>query len=102
MSNYTRDDDHEDMDDDDADDCEVVHGDAADDEGGDTDEEFLEFSEDELGDVLTDALELYAQENGMPDPSICTFRDAGFLTMNKGIVVRMGGIAFDLTIVRRR
>ena len=54
------------------------------------------------GDVLTDALELYAQENGMADPSICTFRDAGFLTMNKGILVRMGGAEFELTIVRRR
>lgn len=101
MSNYTHEDDYEEMDDVDADDCEVDHGDVADDEDGDTDEEFLEFSEDELGDVLTDALELYAQENGMPDPRICTFRDAGYLTMNRGIVVRMGGIDFDLTIVRR-
>jgi hypothetical protein len=107
MSNYTHDDDYEDMDDiegmddDDVDDCEIDHGDAADDEEGDTDEEFLEFSEDDLGDVLTDALELYAQENGMQDPRICTFRDAGFLTMNKGIVVRMGGVEFELAIVRR-
>lgn len=107
MSNYTHNDDYEDMDDvedvddNDADDCEVDHGDAADDEDGDTDEEFREFSEDELGDVLTDALELYAQENGMPDPSICTFRDAGYLTMNRGVVVRMGGIEFELAIVRR-
>jgi hypothetical protein len=108
MSNYTRDDDHEDMDDiegmddDDADDCDIDHGDAAADDDGDTDEEFLEFSEDEIGDVLTDALELYAHEHGMQDPRICTFRDAGFLTRNTGILVRMGGAEFELCIVRRR
>jgi hypothetical protein len=101
MSNYTHDDDHGDMDDEDTDDCEVDHGDAVADEDGDTDEEFLAFSEDELGDVLTDALGLYAQEDGMQDPRICTFRDAGFLTRNRGILVRMGGIEFELCIVRR-
>jgi hypothetical protein len=106
MSNYTHDDDYEDtdeiedMDDHDPDDCDIDHGDA-DDEDAD-DEEFAELSEDELGDVLQDALELYAQEHGMPDPRICSFRDAGYLTMNSGLVVRMGGAAFELTIVRRR
>ena len=93
-------DDIEGMDDEDADDCDIDHGDA-DDEDAD-DEEFAELSEDELGDVLQDALELYAQEHGMQDPRICSFRDAGYLTMNRGIVVRMGGAQFELTIVRRR
>ncbi len=64
-------------------------------------DELAESTEDELGDVLQDALELYAQEHGMPDPRICSFRDAGYLTMNSGIVVRMGGAQFELTIVRR-
>jgi hypothetical protein len=61
----------------------------------------VESTEDEFGDVLHEALDLYAEENGLPDPRICSFADAGYLTMNRGIVVRMGDATFELTIVRR-
>ena len=50
----------------------------------------VESTEDEFGDVLHEALNLYAEENGLPDPRICSFADAGYLTMNRGLVVRMG------------
>jgi hypothetical protein len=68
---------------------------------GDTDDELAESIEDEFGNVLHEALELYAEENELPSPRICSFADAGYLTMNRGLVVRMGGATFELTIVRR-
>jgi hypothetical protein len=64
-------------------------------------DELAESTEDEFGHVLREALELYAEENGLQSPKFCSFRDAGYLTMNSGLVVRVGGAAFELTIVRR-
>jgi hypothetical protein len=70
---------------------------ARDEDGND----LVESTEDEFGIVLYEALELYAKESGLPEPRICSFADAGYLTMNRGLVVRMGGATFELTIVRR-
>jgi hypothetical protein len=68
---------------------------------GEEDEEMAGMSEEELGDVLREALDLHAKANGLTSPKMYSFADAGYLTMNTGLVVRMGGDTFELTIVRR-
>jgi hypothetical protein len=80
---------------------EDMEGIEARDEDGDDGNDLVERTEDEFGIVLHEALELYAKESGLPEPRICSFADAGYLTMNRGLVVRMGGATFELTIVRR-
>lgn len=68
----------------------------------DFDSEFEDMDEEELEGFLTDAIEEYAEENDAPQTRISTFNDAGLLTGNHGLVVRIGDAEFQLTIVRTR
>jgi hypothetical protein len=72
---------------------------ASDDEA---DEKRDDLSEQELEELLTQAIECFADEGEMPRAHIRTFEDAGVLTMNRGLVVRIGDAEFQLTIVRSR
>lgn len=65
-------------------------------------DEFEDMDEEEFETFLTDAIEDYAEENDAPRTRIRTFGDAGLLTGNKGLVVRVGDAEFQLTIVRSR
>jgi hypothetical protein len=54
----------------------------------------------ELEEALMLALEGYCDAHEIDTPEIVTFTDAGILTMNRGIVVRVrGGREFQVTIV---
>jgi len=66
------------------------------------DEEREDLNEQELEELLTQAIECFADEGEMPCAHIRTFEDAGVLTMNRGLVVRIGDAEFQLTIVRSR
>jgi hypothetical protein len=61
-----------------------------------------DMDEEEFETFLTDAIDEYAEENDAPRTRIRTFREAGLLTGNKGLVVRVGDAEFQLTIVRSR
>jgi hypothetical protein len=61
-----------------------------------------DMSEEDLEDFLAEALEALADESGLPHPRIRTFADAGVLTGNRGLVVRIGGAEFQVTVVRSR
>lgn len=69
---------------------------------GSGDEEPPPETEQEFETFLSEAVEAYAESSDMPRPDIRTFAEAGLLTMNRGVVVRMGGVEFQLTIVRSR
>lgn len=58
--------------------------------------------EDEFETFLADAISDYAEENDAPLTRTRTFGDAGVLTNNKGLVVRVGDAEFQITIVRSR
>jgi len=59
-------------------------------------------TEEEFETVLAEAIEDYADDNGLPLTQIETFDEAGLLTRNRGLVVRIGCAEFQLTIVRSR
>ena len=59
-------------------------------------------SEQEFAEYLMEAIDLRAEEDGEDLPEVDTFAGAGILTSNKGLVVRLGGAEFQLTIVRSR
>jgi hypothetical protein len=65
-------------------------------------DEFEDMDEDEFETFLADAINDYAEENDTPRARIRTFGEAGLLTGNKGLVVRVGAAEFQLTIVRSR
>jgi hypothetical protein len=65
-------------------------------------DEFEDMDEDEFETFLADAINDYAEENDAPRTRIRTFGEAGLLTGNKGLVVRVGDAEFQLTIVRSR
>lgn len=66
------------------------------------DEEPPPETEQEFGTFLAEAVETYAESSDMPRADIRTFAEAGLLTMNRGVVVRMGGAEFQTTVVRSR
>ena len=58
-------------------------------------------NEDEMQDWLTEAIYLHRGENEDEPAEVRTFEEAGVLTMNKGLVVRLpDGSKFQLTIVQ--
>lgn len=73
-----------------------------DDEADGEQDEFEDMDEEEFETFLADAIDEYAEENDAPRTRIRTFREAGLLTGNKGLVVRIGDAEFQLTIVRSR
>ena len=68
----------------------------------DEDDERDSLSERELEELLTQAIETFADEGEMPGAHLRTFEDAGVLTLNRGLVLRIGDAEFQLTIVRSR
>lgn len=62
-----------------------------------------EMSEQDLEGFLAEAIEAFADESDEVDHvDVATFRDCGVLTMNRGLVVTIGGSEFQITIVRSR
>lgn len=60
-------------------------------------------SETEMQNWLTEAIDLQCEANEEEPADVRTFEEAGVLTMNKGLVVRLpDGSEFQLTIVRSR
>jgi len=59
-------------------------------------------SEDELENFLAEAIEAYAEASEVSRPRISTFADAGVLTANRGLVVRIGTAEFQVTLVMSR
>ncbi len=76
--------------------------DETDSEDDEVDTELEDMDEEEFETFLTDAIDDYAEENDAPRTRIRTFREAGLLTGNKGLVVRVGDAEFQVTIVRSR
>lgn len=64
--------------------------------------EFDDMDEEEFETFLADAIREYAEENDAPRTRTRTFGEAGVLTSNKGLVVRVGDAEFQVTIVRSR
>lgn len=64
--------------------------------------EFEDMSEEEFETFLADAIQDYGEENDAPRTRIRTFSEAGVLTNNSGLVVRVGDAEFQVTIVRSR
>jgi hypothetical protein len=61
-----------------------------------------DMSEEDFQCFLTEAIEEHAEENDLPSTSVSTYADAGVLTRNRGLVVRIGESEFQVTIVRSR
>jgi hypothetical protein len=51
---------------------------------------------------LSESIESYAEASEIARPQISTFAEAGVLTENRGLVVRIGAAEFQLRIVRSR
>ena len=64
--------------------------------------QFEDMDEEEFETFLADAINDYAEENDAPRTRIRTFGEAGLLTGNKGLGVRIGDAEFQVTIVRSR
>jgi hypothetical protein len=71
-------------------------------EDDEVESEIEDMDEDEFETFLADAINDYAEENDAPLTRTRTFGDAGVLTNNKGLVVRVGDAEFQITIVRSR
>jgi hypothetical protein len=69
---------------------------------GSGDEEPAPASEQEFETFLAEAVEAYAESSDMPRPSIRTFVEAGMMTRNRGLVVRIGDTEFQVTVVKSR
>lgn len=65
-------------------------------------DELDDMNEEEFGERLAEAIISYFDEDDMPRVRVHTFRDAGLLTMNNGLVVRVGDAEFQVQIVRSR
>jgi hypothetical protein len=59
-------------------------------------------SEEDFQGFLGDAIREWAGENDAPPTRVDTYAEAGVLTINKGLVVRIGEADFQVTIVRKR
>lgn len=66
------------------------------------DEEPAPETAQEFETFLAEAVEAYAESSDMPRPDVRTFVEAGLLTMNRGVVVRIGTVEFQVTVVRSR
>jgi hypothetical protein len=64
-------------------------------------EPYEEMNERDFCELLGEALFEHAENNDREEPDIQTFEEAGLLTKNKGIVVRLGEMEFQVSIVRR-
>jgi hypothetical protein len=51
---------------------------------------------------LAEAIEAYAEACEVARPRISSFADAGVLTGNQGLVVRIGSAEYQVTLVRSR
>jgi len=71
-------------------------------EDDEVESEIEDMDEDEFETFLADAISDYAEENDAPLTRTHTFGEAGVLTNNKGLVVRVGDAEFQVTIVRSR
>ena len=71
-------------------------------EDDEVESELEDMDEEEFETLLADAISDYAEENDAPLTRTRTFGDAGVLTNNKGLVVRVGDAEFQVTIVRSR
>ena len=67
----------------------------------DFNDDLEEMSEEGFQGFLGDAIREWAEENDAPPTRVDTYADAGMLTKNKGLVVRIGEAEFQITIVRR-
>ena len=67
-----------------------------------TKSEFEDMGEERFESLLADAIREFAEENDAWRTRIRTFAEAGVLTSNKGLVVRVGDAEFQITIVRSR
>jgi nucleosome binding factor SPN SPT16 subunit len=65
-------------------------------------EEYENMSEMDMEFFLADAVDAYAEDQGIPDLSFSTvpFRRAGLLTQERGLVIRIGDAEFQVRIVR--
>ena len=59
-------------------------------------------SEAKFETFLAEAIEAYAETCEVARPQISSFADAGVLTGNQGLVVRIGAAEFQVTLVRSR
>jgi hypothetical protein len=71
-------------------------------EDDEVESELEDMDEEEFETFLADAISDYAEENDAPRTRTRTFGEAGVLTNNKGLVVRVGDAEFQVTIVRSR
>lgn len=71
-------------------------------EDDEVESEFEEMDEEESETFLAEAIREFAEENDGPRTRTRTFGEAGVLTSNKGLVVRIGDAEFQVTIVRSR
>ena len=71
-------------------------------EDDEVESELEDMDEEEFETFLADAISEYAAENDAPLTRTRTFGEAGVLTNNKGLVVRVGDAEFQVTIVRSR
>ncbi len=71
-------------------------------EDDEVESELEDMDEEEFETFLADAIGDYAEENDAPVTRTRTFGEAGVLTNNKGLVVRVGEAEFQVTIVRSR
>ncbi len=68
----------------------------------DSDPDLENMSEAEFEHFLAIAIEGYADAMGVTLHEASTYLAAGVLTVNKGLVVRIGDAEFQITIVRSR
>lgn len=71
-------------------------------EDDEVESEFENMDEEEFETFLSDSIREFAEENDAPRTRTRTFGEAGVLTGNKGLVVRIGDAEFQVTIVRSR
>jgi|CXWL01.1.fsa_nt_gi hypothetical protein len=71
-------------------------------EDDEVESELEDMDEEDFETFLADAISDYAEENDAPRTRTRTFGEAGVLTNNKGLVVRVGDAEFQVTIVRSR
>jgi len=71
-------------------------------EDDEVESELEDMDEEEFETFLADAISDYAEENDAPLTRTRTFGEAGVLTNNKGLVVRVGDAEFQVTIARSR
>lgn len=79
-----------------SDDTKAIH------EDDEVKNELEDMDEEAFETFLADAIREFAEENDAPRTRTRTFGEAGVLTSNKGLLVRIGDAEFQVTIVRSR